>query len=198
MTLVRAQVIVLAGPSGAGKSLLAARLGLPVLRLDDFYREAGDAGLPRITAGANAGLVDWDHPSSWHREDALAAITALCRHGEADVPVYDLATSSRTGCQTVSLDGAGRFLAEGIFAAEVVPACRTGGLLAGAYCVTQHRLVTFARRLRRDLREKRKPVPVLMRRGWTLMREQPDVVARAATLGCQVLSPEAAYERLAR
>ena len=32
-----AQVVVLAGPSGAGKSRLAERLGLPVLRLDDFY-----------------------------------------------------------------------------------------------------------------------------------------------------------------
>ena len=30
---MRARVIVLAGPSGSGKSRLAARLGLPVLRL---------------------------------------------------------------------------------------------------------------------------------------------------------------------
>ena len=39
MCRVHARVIVLAGPSGAGKSRLAERLGLPVLRLDDFYKD---------------------------------------------------------------------------------------------------------------------------------------------------------------
>ena len=75
---VRARVIVLAGPSGAGKSRLAERLGLPVLRLDDFYKNGDDPTLPRITEGANAGLVDWDHPDSWLPEDALATIERLC------------------------------------------------------------------------------------------------------------------------
>ena len=59
---VHAQVIVLAGPSGSGKSRLAERIGLPVLRLDDFYKSAGDPTLPLITEGANAGIVDWDVP----------------------------------------------------------------------------------------------------------------------------------------
>lgn len=35
------RVVLLAGPSGSGKSHLAERSGLPVLRLDDFYKEAG-------------------------------------------------------------------------------------------------------------------------------------------------------------
>ena len=39
------------------------------------------------------------------------------------------------------------------------------GLLAAAYCVRQHPLVTFWRRLTRDLREHRKPPLVLVRRG---------------------------------
>src|SRR6476659_4078292 len=67
---VRARVIVLAGPSGAGKSRLAARVGLPGLRLDDFYKSGGDPTLPRITEGANAGMVDWDDPESWLLDDA--------------------------------------------------------------------------------------------------------------------------------
>ena len=78
---MRAQVIVLAGPSGAGKSRLAERLGLPVLRLDDFYKNGDDPTLPRITAGANAGIVDWDHPDSWLHDDAMAALDRLCRDG---------------------------------------------------------------------------------------------------------------------
>ena len=60
---MKARVIVLAGPSGAGKSRLAERIGLPVLRLDDFYKCAGDPTLPLIAEGANAGMVDWDDPA---------------------------------------------------------------------------------------------------------------------------------------
>ena len=100
---VRARVIVLAGPSGAGKSRLAERLGLPVLRLDDFYKSGGDPTLPRIAEGANAGLVDWDHPDSWLPDDALAAIERLCRDGSAEVPVYEIARDGRCGSQVLDL-----------------------------------------------------------------------------------------------
>jgi uridine kinase len=190
---VQARVIVLAGPSGAGKSRLAARLGLPVLRLDDFYKSGGDPTLPRITTGANAGLVDWDHPDSWLPDDAMAAIERLCAEGRAEVPVYDIAQDGRCGSQVLDLDGSRVFLAEGIFAQEVVPRCRAQGLLAAAYCVRQHPVVTFWRRLTRDLRERRKPPLVLLRRGLALMRDQKRVVGHAVALGCEPVSPEDAY-----
>jgi uridine kinase len=193
---VRARVIVLAGPSGAGKSRLAARLGLPVLRLDDFYKSGGDPTLPRIGAGAGsglAGLVDWDHPDSWLPQDAMAAIELLCAEGRAEVPVYDIAHDGRCGSQVLDLAGGRYFVAEGIFAQEVVPACRAGGQLAAAYCVRQHSLVTFWRRLTRDLREHRKPPLVLVRRGLALLRDQRRVVEHAVALGCEPVSPEQAY-----
>ena len=190
---MQARVIVLAGPSGAGKSRLAARLGLPVLRLDDFYKSGGDPTLPRITTGANAGLVDWDHPDSWLPDDAMAAIERLCAEGRAEVPVYDIAQDGRFGSQVLDLDGGRLFLAEGIFAQEVVPRCRAQGLLAAAYCVRQHPVVTFWRRLTRDLRERRKPPLVLLRRGLALMRDQKRVVSHAVALGCEPVSPDDAY-----
>ncbi len=193
---VRARVIVLAGPSGAGKSRLAARLGLPVLRLDDFYKNGGDPTLPRIAEGANAGLVDWDHPDSWLPDDALAAIERLCRDGSAEVPVYEIAQDGRCGTQVLDLGSNRLFLAEGIFAQEIVPACRDRGQLAAAYCVRQHRVVTFWRRLTRDLREHRKPPLVLVRRGLALLRDQRRVVARAVDLGCEPVSPEEAYREV--
>ena len=190
---MQARVIVLAGPSGAGKSRLAARLGLPVLRLDDFYKSGGDPTLPRITTGANAGLVDWDHPDSWLPDDAMAAIERLCAEGRAEVPVYDIAQDGRFGSQVLDLDGRRLFLAEGIFAQEVVPRCRAHGLLAAASCVRQHPVVTFWRRLTRDLRERRKPPLVLLRRGLALMRDQKRVVSHAVALGCEPVSPDDAY-----
>jgi uridine kinase len=191
--VVRARMIVLAGPSGAGKSRLAERIGLPVLRLDDFYKSGGDPTLPRITGGANAGLVDWDHPDSWLPDDALVAIERLCADGRAEVPVYDIAQDGRCGSQVLDLGGRSLFLAEGIFAQEIVPRCRDLGQVAAAYCVRQHPLVTFWRRLTRDLRERRKPPLVLLRRGVALMRDQRRVVAHAVELGCEPVSPDEAY-----
>ncbi len=189
-------MIVLAGPSGAGKSRLAERLGLPVLRLDDFYKNGSDPTLPTITHGQNAGLTDWDHPDSWQCEDALDAIRTLCAEGIATVPVYDIAQDGRCGEQLLDLGGSPLFLAEGIFAQEVVPTGHREGLVAAAYCVTQYPLVTFWRRLTRDLREHRKPPLVLARRGWALMRAQGEVVRHAVALGCREVSPERAYDEV--
>jgi uridine kinase len=190
---VRAQVIVLAGPSGAGKSRLAERIGLPVLRLDDFYKDGDDPTLPRITEGANKGIVDWDVPESWLLDDAMAAVEELCRTGRAEVPVYEIAQNGRCGWQTLDLGGADRFIAEGIFAQEIVQHCKQAGVLAAAYCVRQHPMVTFWRRLTRDLREHRKPPLVLVRRGLVLMRDQQRVVSHAVGLGCTPMTPDQAY-----
>ncbi len=180
----------MAGPSGSGKSHLGERLGWTVLRLDDFYRDGDAAGLPR----SDLGIVDWDHPGSWDAEAALTAIRELTATGTTEVPVYDIATSRRTGTHTVTCDG--RFIAEGLFAPDIVAACREAGVLDDAICLARPRLLTFALRLRRDLLEGRKPPLVLVRRGWRLMRADPQVVARAVAAGCRPVSPSAAFADL--
>jgi uridine kinase len=77
-----------------------------------------------------------------------------------------------------------------------VPACDREGLLEAAYCVTHHPLVTFWRRLVRDLREHRKPPLVLVRRGWSLMWAQREVVRHAVALGCRPVRPHEAYAEI--
>lgn len=193
---VSSHVVIVAGPSGVGKSRHAAATGLPVLRLDDFYRSGDDPCLPRISHGANAGLVDWDDPRSWHADEALRAVEELATTGRAVVPLYDIAHNGPSGSHELVLAGAGLFVAEGIFAEEIVSACRSRGLLAEAFCLRQHPLVTFWRRLSRDLREHRKPPVVLVRRGWALMRAQQQVIARAEARGCTVVSPAEATARI--
>jgi uridine kinase len=183
---VSARVIVLAGPSGA------------VLRLDDFYKSAGDPTLPLITEGPNAGVVDWDDPASWLLDEALTALTDLCRDGRAEVPIYEIARDGRWGSQVLDLGGSPLFVAEGIFAHHVVGPCREAGMLAAAYCVRQHPLVTFWRRLTRDLREHRKPPLVLVRRGLTLLREQRRLVAEVVEHGCEPVGPEQAATEIRR
>jgi uridine kinase len=190
------QVIVLAGPSGSGKSHLADRLGLPILRLDDFYKDGDDPTLPRLDLAGGEPIVDWDDPGSWNLEAAVAAVEELCRTGCTDAPVYDIAASARTGHHVLELDGSAYFVAEGIFAQEIVAECRRRGLLGEALCVTQHPALTFVRRLARDLRERRKPPFVLVRRGLHLLLAQRAVVRHAQDLGCRVLSPDDAYREV--
>ncbi len=193
---MRAHVIVLAGPSGAGKTRLAQRLGLPVLRLDDFYASAGDPRLPLVAHGPRRGTVDWDPPDSWLLDDAVEALEGLCRDGRAEVPIYDLAHDGRCGSRVVDLGDAAWVVAEGLFAAEVLPACRERGLLGAAYCVRRHPVITAWRRLVRDLRERRKPVLLLIERGVTLLRTDRMVIARALDAGCEPVTDEEGYERV--
>ena len=175
---VAARVIVLAGPSGSGKWHLAERLELPILRLDDFYRDGADPLLPRITTGANAGLVDWDDPASWLCDEAVDALAALCRAGlRRDAGLLDLGQRPHRHPDAVPVRCLPRGGGGDLRAPRGRPAS-LGGLLAAAYCLRQHPMVTFWRRLSRDLREHRKPPLVLVRRGVALMRDQRRIVAR--------------------
>lgn len=189
-------MIILAGPSGSGKTRLAERLGMPVLALDDFYREGDDPGLPRVDLPGGESIVDWDDVGSWDKQRALAALERLCWVGSVDVPVYDIPTSRVVGHRELSLGGHTHVVAEGIFAAEIVADVRERGLLCAAVCVRHHRVMTGALRLVRDLREHRKSPHVLLRRGWRLMREEPRIIAHMATLGCEPMSPGRAEARL--
>ncbi|MFD4835453.1 uridine kinase [Streptomyces uncialis] len=190
-----ARVVLLTGPSGSGKSSFAARSGLPVLCLDDFYKEWDDPSLPRVAGSSD---IDWDSPLSWDADTAVAALARLCGEGRTEVPVYDISTSSRTGAGVLDLRGAPLFVAEGIFAADVVARCRELGILADAICLRGRPVTTFRRRLLRDLREARKPVGFLLRRGWRLMRAERGIVGRQVALGAVACDGGEAVARLSR
>ena len=108
------------------------------MRLDDFYRDGDDPGLPLVTLGA-AQLPDWDDPRSWNATAAVDALEALVDTGSARVPTYDIAQSRAVGHTELTAAPDALLVAEGIFAAEIVPALRERGLLAGAYCITHGR-----------------------------------------------------------
>jgi uridine kinase len=59
-------------------------------------------------------------------------------------------------------------------------------------------MVTFWRRLSRDLRERRKPPMVLLRRGLALMRDQRRIIAAAVEAGCEPVSADQAYAAVRR
>ncbi|MGO1317967.1 MAG: uridine kinase family protein [Cellulomonadaceae bacterium] len=177
-------VVLLTGASGSGKTSLTRRLGLPVVALDDFYRDLDEPDMP-----ARFGIVDWDDPASWDKYRAVDALEQLCRTGVADVPVYDIPTSRRTGTVRLDVSDAPIVLAEGIFAAELLEPCRAEGLLADAICLSRPRLVTFWFRLLRDLAESRKPPVTLVRRGWALLLAEPGMVRGWVARGFRARTP---------
>lgn len=188
-----ARVVLLTGPSGCGKSRLAHGSGLPVLNLDDFYRDGDDPAMPR---SEDLGIVDWDDPRSWDGEAAVTALAQLCEHGWADVPVYDILQDRSTGTSRFAIGDAAVFVAEGIFAAEIAADCRSRGLLAEAIVVRRAPWKNFARRLVRDLAERRKPPITLLRRGFGLMRHERYVVSRQVAAGGTAYDAPATAARL--
>lgn len=180
-------VILLAGASGSGKSRLATASGCPRLNLDDFYHDGDHPDLPHTL-----GIVDWDDPRSWDCAAAVAAVVALCRTGVADVPVYDIAASRRTGTHAVDLGGAPVLLTEGVFAPEIIAPLRAAGVSVDAIYLDRARTATLLRRFLRDVAERRKPLPVLLRRGVALWRAEPRIRAHALGLGCRPASMAAA------
>ena len=188
------RVILLAGPSGSGKSTIVRAVGLPMVYLDDFYKAGTDPTLPRHP---ELDIVDWDHPDSWDRKAALTALEALCRDGRAEVPVYDISANGPVGSRVVDV-GSQRFVAEGIFAPELVAELRRRGLLLDAIVVHRDRWKNLVRRGARDLKDRRKPPAMILRRGLHLYRVEQEVVDRATRAGCRPLGARETREALAR
>ncbi|WP_054952595.1 uridine kinase family protein [Flaviflexus massiliensis] len=186
-----ARVILVTGPSGSGKTRFTNRTGLPVVSLDDFYFDDDHPGLPR-----KHGIIDWDSPECWDQEGAFQALLGLSSKGETVVPVYDIPTNSRIGKRTIDLEGSRIFLAEGIFAAELVDLCKKEGILADALCISRPRLQTFWFRLMRDLDEARKPPIPLIRRGISHLIHEPEVYRSLVARGFRRVSIVEAHETL--
>src|SRR6185312_7566135 len=93
-----------------------------------------------------------------------------------------------TGIHRLELQGAACFVAEGLFAPEIVGRCRGAGVLGDALYLDRPRTLTMVLRFVRDVREHRKPIGVLIRRGLALWRAEPAVRAHALAAGCRPVS----------
>ena len=201
-----ARVILLTGPSGSGKTTLLRRLGAKRLKLDDFYRDGDEPSMPLLDGRVSGesgvsrseamSLVDWDHPASWDADRAMTAILQLCKTGRTTVPVYSFAENATVGSEELEIGDARVFVAEGIFAAELVERCRQAGVLADALVLCRPRIQTWWFRLRRDVRERRKPLHVLLPRGVRLAHEEPAKIAHWVRQGCRAVSSQECEETI--
>ena len=179
-----ARVVLLCGPSGSGKTRIATRSGLPVFRLDDFYKDLDDPTLP---LSAELGIPDWDDVRAWHADRAVDALETVCREGHVEVPTYDIGRSRAAGTTVFQTHGAPVVVAEGVFAADIIGELRDRGILADAVVLMRRPWKNFVRRFARDLAERRKPPGTLWQRGRLLMAVEPAMVATAAGKGCRRL-----------
>ncbi len=183
-----ARIVLLCGPSGSGKTRIATHSGLPVFRLDDFYKDGDDPSMP---FSAELGIPDWDDVGTWHSERAVEALVALCRDGHVEVPAYDIGRSRAVGTSTFDRGSAPAVVAEGVFAAEIIAACRERGILADAVVLHRAPWKNFVRRFVRDLAERRKPPHTLWQRGRLLMHAEPAMIAAATAKGCRPVDAHA-------
>jgi uridine kinase len=167
---------------------------MPVLNLDDFYRAGTHPVMPRHR---ELGIIDWDDPRAWDADAALDRLLTICKDGAADIPIYDLSQDRAVGARQFSVGDAKVFVAEGLFAGELVHRCREHGILADAIVVYRKPWKNFARRLSRDLAERLKPPVTLVRRGRALKRAERTVVERQIELGCRPARAAEVREALA-
>lgn len=190
-------IILVAGPSGSGKSRLSAQTGVPQLRLDDFYHDHDHPGLPRTVLPGGVEVIDWDDVRSWNAEAAVEALAELSASGRTTVPDYDISLSEAVGERPFELPaGTTALICEGIFAVDLADACRARGLRVESIWLDRPRWFNFARRLQRDLRQRRKAPGVLVRRGLALVRAEPHLRSAALARGFVPLGMAAAAERI--
>jgi uridine kinase len=170
---------------------MTRRSGLPLVPLDEFYRDLDEPGLPR-----RFGIVDWDDPRSWDAGAALETLTALAHNGVAQMPTYSIPRSRRTGSRALVAGDSRLIVAEGIFAAELIQPLRELGLLADAIVVDRAIPLVFGLRLARDLSQSRKPPMTLVRRGLGLARDQKADVTRWTRAGMRPIGVHAGIDHL--
>lgn len=188
-------LILLGGASGAGKSYLAARFGDPHLVLDNFYRELAENTPENPLPATRYGEVDWDHPGTWNLQAAVDAVIELLETGQTRVPNYSISTSSYAGHSLVSLDR-GPVIAEGIFGELILEPLLRQEVPVQAIFVDTPPIATALRRFARDVAERRKPVPFLIKRGWALFRAEGELRRRYLDAGFVPLRKRAVKKML--
>lgn len=189
------RLIILGGASGSGKSYIARRFGAPAIELDAFYREIdedADDPLPRTPYGE----IDWDDVGTFRTRHAVDALLRLVEYREVTVPVYDLSISRRSGSRQLRVTH-GPVIAEGVFASAVVEALRRRTVECDAWYVIESPTLTMLRRFARDVREARKPLPFLVRRGLALRKAESRLREQARAAGF-ALTPKSKIKRILR
>lgn len=188
---VPSKVVLIAGESGSGKNWLARQTRADVLRLDDFFHDFDEPGLPLCH-----GQVDWDDPACWRAEAAVDACMRLLREGTVRVPTYDMLTSRRAGSRVIRLSER-PLVIEGVFAVPMLAELEAAGFDVTALFLDRGRSWVAWLRLYRDVVKRRKPLTSALRRSWKLWRAQPAFKNAALAAGFRPIKLHVAVSELA-
>ncbi len=189
-------LILLGGASGSGKSYLAHRFGRPHVELDNFYREIFEHTPAAPLPQTGYGEIDWDHPGTWNCDKAVDALVELLESGQTQVPNYSISTSSYNGTREIELNG-GPLLSEGIFVSEILAPLQRLGVDVRAYYIEVSPVSTAIRRFVRDVKERRKPLGFLLKRGYALFRADRQIRGRHLAAGFIPMKKKAVKAMLA-
>ncbi|WP_343825804.1 uridine kinase [Falsarthrobacter nasiphocae] len=188
--------MLIGGASGSGKSYVARTHGRPHVELDNFYRDQAEHTPEHPLPVTPYGEIDWDHPGTWNEAAACASLARLAREGVTECPVYSISHSAATGTQTITCTR-GPIAAEGLFASELLAPLRREGVDVEAYYIVEPAAWTALARFVRDVRESRKPLPFLLKRGWSLYKADGALRDRYAAAGFTLVAKSRLKRRLA-
>lgn len=155
---MRSLVIGIAGGSGSGKSTLARNVAtaspVPVVTLDmdGYYRNFTHL------SDEERRRVNWDHPDASDLDLLVRHIGELAAGHRIDKPVYDFVRHLRE-CETISVDPAPVIIVDGIL---LLADARVRDLCDIKVFVDADADIRLARRIRRDIRERGRPIDEIL------------------------------------
>lgn len=163
---MRSLVIGIAGGSGSGKSTLARSVAaaspVPVVTLDmdGYYRNFTHL------SDEERRRVNWDHPDALDLELFAGHIGELAAGHRIDKPVYDFVRHLRA-CDTVPVDPAPVIIVDGIL---LLADARVRDLCDIKVFVDADADIRLMRRIRRDVRERGRPIDEILEQYETTVR----------------------------
>lgn len=155
---MRSLVIGIAGGSGSGKSTLARNVAtaspVPVVTLDmdGYYRNFTHL------SDEERRRVNWDHPDASDLDLLVRHIGELAAGHRIDKPLYDFVRHLRE-CETISVDPAPVIIVDGIL---LLADARVRDLCDIKVFVDADADIRLARRIRRDIRERGRPIDEIL------------------------------------
>lgn len=155
---MRSLVIGIAGGSGSGKSTLARNVAtaspVPVVTLDmdGYYRNFTHL------SDEERRRVNWDHPDASDLDLLARHIGELAAGHRIDKPLYDFVRHLRE-CETISVDPAPVIIVDGIL---LLADARVRDLCDIKVFVDADADIRLARRIRRDIRERGRPIDEIL------------------------------------
>ncbi len=160
-------IVGIAGGSGSGKSTVARRLSralqgvrVALLDMDAYYRN-----LTRLSVEERR-TVNWDHPEAFDIQLLVDQLRQLAAGLAVAKPVYDFVTHSRRR-RTVRLGPADVIVCEGIL---LLSDFRVRELCDVKVFVDAEADVRLLRRIRRDMRDRGRPLEEILEQYMTTVR----------------------------